>query len=93
MILFTSFITILISILCYVLHIKIFSYLIESFYISHLVYLFLKIFGASSLVIIMYNMFVVEISSLILSASIAFFIMHVLEGFHFQKILKNKNVV
>ena len=90
MILFTSFLTILVSILCYTLYIKFFSYRIKSFYISHLIYLFLKIFGASGLVVIMYNKFVVEISSLILSAAAAFFVMHVLEGLHFQKLLTRK---
>ena len=90
MILFTSFITILISILCYTLYIKLFSYKIRSFYISHLIYLFLKIFGVSGLIVIMYNKFILEISSLILSSAFSFFIMHVLEGLHFQKLLIRK---
>ncbi len=90
MILFTSFLTILISILCYTLYIKFFSYRIKSFYISHLIYLFIKIFGASGLVVIMYNRFVVEISSLILSSAVSFFAMHILEGLHFQKLLTRK---
>ena len=87
MILFASFITILISILCYTLHIKFFSYTIKSFYISHLIYLFLKIVGALGLIVIMYNIFVVEISNLIIVVSVTFFIMHILEGLHLQKIL------
>tara|TARA_A100001011_G_C14286613_1_gene834045 strand:+ start:1537 stop:1707 length:171 start_codon:yes stop_codon:yes gene_type:complete len=52
--------------------------------------LFIKIFGASGLVVIMYNRFVVEISSLILSSAVSFFAMHILEGLHFQKLLTRK---